>query len=122
MPEFTPAAFLGLAAGCLSMFLYSKLTPQAKLAELKANQKKSRKTLANYDGDLSGLFPLITDDLSITLRQLRIVLFPAIISIAPCMVPFFIAPQSLQSTSELIAYFTALLIASIYIKLKFNIL
>ena len=122
MHELTVATLLGLVFGSLSMFIYAKLAPQQKLAELKTRLAQSRKTLAGYDGDMRGLFPLIGNDLSITLQQLRLIFIPALVGVAPCMAPFLIWPDYLASTYQITIYFSAIIIVSIYLKIKLRIL
>jgi hypothetical protein len=122
MVDITIALFSGLIAGACSMLIYMRLTPQQKLASIKAQIQQSRQAIAAYDGDMKGLFPLIGKDLSITFRQIRLVFLPAVISIAPCIAPFFLAPHLLAATNSLIAYFCAILVISIYLKIKLRIL
>lgn len=65
------------------MWLYFKLSPQRKLAELSQRQKVSRLALKQYDGDMAGLYRMIGNDLKISFTHMGLMLLPTLVAIAP---------------------------------------
>lgn len=86
------AAFLGplprlIAWGCLMgvllMALYRLISPQRKLAAIKAEAAAARRQIAGFDGEFDQLTPLIRRSLRLSLQQIAWILLPAIIASLP---------------------------------------
>lgn len=78
----------GIVGGVISMALYWVISPQRKIAGAKAAALVARRRLDAYDGEFAGAWPLIRDMLRLALRQLRLVLWPALIASAPAICLF----------------------------------
>ena len=86
------AAFLGplprlIAWGCLMgvllMALYRLISPQRKLAAIKADAAAARRQIAGFDGEFEQLTPLIRRSLRLSLQQIMGILLPAIVASLP---------------------------------------
>lgn len=86
------AAFLGtlprlIAWGCLMgvllMALYRLISPQRKLAAIKAEAAGARRRIAGFDGEFDQLTPLIRRSLRLSLQQIVWILLPAIVASLP---------------------------------------
>jgi hypothetical protein len=75
----------GLISGIGSMALYALLSPQAEIAGAKRAAARARSALDAYEGEFAEAWPLIRDLLKHALRQLRLVLWPAVIASAPAI-------------------------------------
>jgi hypothetical protein len=75
----------GLIAGVVSMALYWLLSPQREIAGAKAEALGARRALDGYDGEFADAWPLIRNMLRLALRQLRLVLWPALLASAPAI-------------------------------------
>jgi len=80
--------FWGLVGGAASMALYWLLSPQRELAGTKAEAAQARRSLDAYDGDFAEAWPLIRRVFGLALRQLRLVLWPALAAAAPALCLF----------------------------------
>ncbi|MEX2150327.1 MAG: hypothetical protein WD793_08920 [Steroidobacteraceae bacterium] len=86
------AAFLGplprlIAWGCLMgvlvMALYRLISPQRKLAAIKADAAAARRQIAGFDGEFDQLTPLIRRSMRLSLQQITWILLPAIVASLP---------------------------------------
>jgi len=75
----------GLIAGVGSMALYWLLSPQEQIAGAKRAAARARQALDAHDGEFADAWPLIRDLLGNALRQLRLVLWPAVVASAPAI-------------------------------------
>jgi hypothetical protein len=75
----------GLLGGVGSMALYWLLSPQRAIAGAKADAIDARHALDAYDGEFADAWPLIGNMLRLALRQLRLVLWPALLASAPAI-------------------------------------
>ena len=78
-----------LFSAIFSMFLYKLVSPQAKLQALKIKHKDTRNTLIRHDGDFAELQSLIIKDLSLSLKQVGLILPAFIISVIPVFALMF---------------------------------
>ena len=74
-----------MVAGAASMVLYRWVSPQDRLAELKLALKLSQQKLAAYDGDFSGLSPLIRTNLGLASRQVGWSIGPSLFAGLPLL-------------------------------------
>jgi hypothetical protein len=75
----------GLIGGVGSMALYWLLSPQAQIAGAKTAAARAKRALDAFDGEFADAWPLIRDLLGQALRQLRLVLWPALAASAPAI-------------------------------------
>jgi hypothetical protein len=75
----------GVVAAVLSMGLYWLLSPQARIAQAKADAIAARRALDAYDGEFAGAWPLIGRLLRTALRQLGLVTGPALLASVPVL-------------------------------------
>jgi len=73
----------GALMSVVTMLLYRLLSPQEKLARLRAETGESRRKLAEFDGELEGLWPLVGESLALSLRQIGTIFVPALIASLP---------------------------------------
>ena len=72
-------------AAALSMAAYWLLSPQARIAQAKADALAARRALDAYDGELAGAWPLMGRVLRTALRQLGLVTSPAVLGSLPVL-------------------------------------
>jgi hypothetical protein len=84
-PPTLRLALWGLIGGVGSMALYWLLSPQDKIAGAKAAAARARRALDAYEGDFADAGPLIGELLRQALRQLGLVLGPALLASAPAI-------------------------------------
>ena len=116
----------------LSMALYARLSPQAKLQGLKLKQQESRRRLLHYDGEMSGMLALIQQDLAISFKQLALVSPPVMLSVLPVIYVMLALPEhyppSLTSAGPQwmqgfeFWYLLTLFAMSLFIKIRFKII
>lgn len=75
----------GVLAGWLTMLAYRYFSNQEEIAGLKAMQRVQQKNIAEYDGEFSGLMPLIRNTLALGFRQLGKALGPALLATLPVL-------------------------------------
>jgi hypothetical protein len=75
-------AWGGLMA-VLLMVLYRLISPQRKLAAIKADAAAARRQIAGFDGEFEQLTPLIRRSLRLSLQQIMWILLPAILASLP---------------------------------------
>ena len=88
-PALISVYLWALIAAFLSMKCYARFSNQGALQALKPEQQSARDQLANYDGPFDGLLPLIKQNLSLSLRHMRLTLIPALVGAIPIL---FILP------------------------------
>jgi hypothetical protein len=129
-PLWRVVAWAVLSAG-LSMAIYFFISPQKKIVGLKEEQKSARQLLLKHDGDFDELKKLIGADLALTLRQLKHMLFPFLLSLAPLFVLMIpLAEIYNQALTDMgpswthgfeFWYVATLVVASLLIKVIFKI-
>jgi hypothetical protein len=75
----------GLIGGIGSMALYWLLSPQDQIAGAKRAAARARQALDAYEGEFADAWPLIRNLLRHALRQLGLVLWPALVASAPAI-------------------------------------
>jgi hypothetical protein len=75
----------GLIGGAATMALYWLLSPQRAIAAAKTDAASARRSLDAYDGEFADAWPLIRRVLGQALRQLRLVLWPALVASLPAI-------------------------------------
>jgi hypothetical protein len=73
----------GVIAAVISMGLYWLISPQSRIARCKSDLEVWRRRLDEYEGDLPGAWPLIGRMLTTSLRQIGIVIGPALVASVP---------------------------------------
>jgi hypothetical protein len=73
----------GCLMGVLLMVLYRLISPQRKLAAIKAEAAAARRQIAGFDGEFDQLTPLIRRSLRLSLQQIVWILLPAIVASLP---------------------------------------
>lgn len=110
------AAFLSplprlIAWGCLMgvvlMTLYRLISPQRKIAAIKAGAAAARRQIASFDGEFDQLTPLIRRSLRLSLQQITWILLPAVVASLPliaCLMWLYSSYNfSMPATHETIA-------------------
>lgn len=85
LPPVLRLVLWGILAGWLTMVLYRRLSNQEKIQQLKAEQKKQQKLIADFDGEFGDLLPLVRHTLALGLRQLGLSLGPALLATIPVL-------------------------------------
>jgi len=85
LPGIVGLAFWALLSAIGTMWLYHRFSRQEELAEIKPKIKTVQKKMARYDGPLSGLWPLISESMSLSFRQMGMTLWPALIASLPIL-------------------------------------
>jgi hypothetical protein len=85
LPAVIRLALWGVLAGLLTMLVYRRLSNQERIQALKAQQKSAQREIADFDGELGDLFPLIRHALGLGMRQLGLALGPALLATIPVL-------------------------------------
>jgi hypothetical protein len=84
-PPTARLAIWGLISALVSMGVYWLLSPQQKIAEVKAKALAARRDLDSYEGDFAGAWPRMREMLGLSLKQVGIVTGPAIVASLPVL-------------------------------------
>jgi len=85
LPEPLVLAFWALVSSWLTMWVYRRFSNQEEMAALKPQVKAVQKKLANYDGEFSGLMPLIRENFRLSGRHIMLALGPALLAGVPVL-------------------------------------
>ena len=85
LPAWIRLTFWALASSALTMWMYKKFSKQEDLGALKAEIKKTQEELAFYDGEISGLWPLIGKSMKLSFRNMGMTLVPALWASIPVL-------------------------------------
>jgi len=85
LPEPLALAFWALVSAVATMWVYRRFSNQEKLAALKPQVKAVQKKLSNYDGEFSGLKPLIMENFRLSGRHILLALGPALLAGVPVL-------------------------------------
>jgi hypothetical protein len=85
LPDAIVLSFWALVSAAATMWVYQRFSNQDKLAALKPQIKAVQKKLSNYDGDFSGLKPLIAENFRLSGRQIGLALGPALLAGIPVL-------------------------------------
>ena len=121
LPVWARISLWALVCSALSMWLYRQLSPQAALKALKEAQGASRKRLRGYDGDMAGLYRLIGTDLKISLRQMKLILLPTLVAVAPVVYVMLVLADFYTGENAEWIFLGTMLPASLAIKYMFRI-
>lgn len=87
LPRAVPDALRVLAwgtlAGVAGMALYRMVSPQQRLAAVRADLALAQRALMDYDGDFAGLRPRLQRQFALALRQLLLTLGPSLLAGLP---------------------------------------
>ena len=75
----------GALVGYAGMWIYRRWSPQQRIAELRVELADAQRRLAAYDGEFSGLLPLIRTQFGLALRQMRLTAGAAFLAAAPIL-------------------------------------
>ncbi len=73
----------GLAAGVLSMLVYRRFSPQARLQELGVQAADARRALNAHTGDFSEALVLMRASCTLSLQRLKVALLPSLLAGLP---------------------------------------
>jgi hypothetical protein len=73
----------GCLMSVLLMALYRLISPQRKLAVIKAGAAATRRQMAAFDGEFDQLMPLVRRSLTLSLQQIAWILGPALVASLP---------------------------------------
>lgn len=85
LPPLLRLLLWGILAGLLTMLAYRRLSNQDRIGELKAAQKERQKQIAEFDGEMEDLLPLIFGTLRLGFRQLGLAIGPALLATIPVL-------------------------------------
>ncbi len=85
LPETLRIGLWSLLASMLTMKLYARFSRQEEIAGLKPEIKKAQRALAKYDGEFSGLWPLMATSFRLSFRHIGMTLKPALIASVPVL-------------------------------------
>ncbi|MGK7294989.1 MAG: hypothetical protein ACNS61_04055 [Candidatus Wenzhouxiangella sp. M2_3B_020] len=85
LPEAVVLAFWAAVSSFLTMWVYRHFSNQEKLAALRPQVKAVQKKLSNYDGEFSGLKPLIMENFRLSGRHILLALGPALLAGIPVL-------------------------------------
>lgn len=85
MPAWLRLILWGSLAGYAGMWIYRRLSPQQRIADIRQELAGVQKQLASYDGEFSGLLPLIRKQFGLAMRQLRLTTAAALLAALPVL-------------------------------------
>jgi hypothetical protein len=85
LPPTARLILWGLIAAALSMGLYWAVSPQGRLTRVKVDALDARKRLDAHDGEFADAWPLMRRMLGLSLRQLAMTTWPAIVASIPVL-------------------------------------
>ena len=85
MPTLLRLLGWGWLSGYAGMWIYRRFSPQQRIAEVRTLLTGVQKQLASYDGEFSGLLPLIRKQFSLAMRQLRLTTAAALLAALPIL-------------------------------------
>ncbi|HET6161638.1 MAG TPA: hypothetical protein VFE34_25080 [Dongiaceae bacterium] len=83
LPPLARLVLWAILGAILSLLIYRWLSPQRRIAEVKAAAQNARHRLNAHDGDLESALPLMRQSMALALRQLGLVLPAALIASLP---------------------------------------
>ena len=83
LPAALRVLLWGALAGVAGMAIYRFLSPQRRLAALRPELRHAQRMLADYDGPLDGLWPLVGRQFRLAFGQLGLVLLPSLLAGLP---------------------------------------
>jgi hypothetical protein len=85
LPPLVRLILWAIAAAILSLAIYRWLSPQRRIAEIKAAAHAARQRLNAHDGDLESALPLMRQSMGMALRHVGLVLPAALVASLPVL-------------------------------------
>jgi len=85
VPAAARLALWGLVAAAFSMALYAALSPQHRLRRIREEAVAARRALDHHDGSFAEARPLMTAMFATSMKQLALVLAPAVLASLPVL-------------------------------------
>lgn len=85
IPAVPRLLFWSAFAAVFTMLLYWKLSPQARIAQVKQDLDFAKQRLDRYEGDMQDAWPLMRNMLAHALRQIALVLGPTVLAGLPVL-------------------------------------
>jgi hypothetical protein len=85
LPPLARLILWAVAAAILSLAVYRWLSPQRRIAEIKAAAHAARQRLNAHDGDLESALPLMRQSMALALRHVGLVLPAALVASLPVL-------------------------------------
>lgn len=85
-------SLLGIISGVVSMLMYRRISPQQNLTQVGEDIHRVRAALVAYDGDMDGMLKLVRTAAGLSLKQLWLTGWPAVVSSLPVL--FIAVPLS----------------------------
>lgn len=85
LPLELALVFWAAVSGWVTMWVYRATSNQDKLASLKPQVKAVQQKLATYDGEFSGLIPLIRENFRLSGRHIGLAIGPALVAGIPVL-------------------------------------
>jgi hypothetical protein len=86
LPESWSIALWGALGALLCMELYRVFSPQRRIGRIKQQVNAAQHSLAHYDGEFEGAWPLLSNLLSLSLLRVALVLPATLLSAYPVIV------------------------------------
>lgn len=83
LPDALRVLVWGALAGVAGMALYRWVSPQQRLAAVRAELAVAQRALMDFDGDFAGLWPRLQRQFALALRQLLLTLGPSLLAGLP---------------------------------------
>ncbi len=83
LPDLFKLIIWGIVAGYGSMWLFKRFSNQEKIQKLKSQVKINQKKMAEFEGEMSDLLPLVGQTLKLAFKQLGSALGPALLVSIP---------------------------------------
>ena len=90
LPDVICLALWSIAAGAVSMGVYSWVSPREKLLRVTGQAKEIARQLRAYDGDYSGAQELLKQNLKLSLERVWLTLGPTVAAGFPVILTFFL--------------------------------
>lgn len=85
LPATARLAIWAAVGAIVSMGLYRLTSRQERMAELKPQIREAQAALANFDGELTDVWPLMRRQLGLNFRQLGLAIGPALLASIPLL-------------------------------------
>ncbi|MFO1352223.1 MAG: hypothetical protein U1F68_16690 [Gammaproteobacteria bacterium] len=85
LPPWAGVVIWAALSASVSMMLYRRLSDQGALDALKPRLRAARQALASYDGPFDGLPARMGEAMRLSVRQVRLTLWPALLSSLPVL-------------------------------------
>jgi len=86
LPAAPAIAIWALISAWLTMWVYGRTSNQVGLASIKREVRSLRRNIRDYNGQFSGLVPLLAHNLRLSLKQLALAIGPAILAGLPVLI------------------------------------